>query len=528
MVQFKKAHTDVGQGSNKNLVNPTPPAQSLDSVPGNAQHTSGGNANGSRGASEKKNRNVKASTKKSGRRVGGKNTNRTKRGDPSSTKGAPYPVPPINGGNPSVTTSSVNSDFGFNIAGQAESTKFGGVRDNTLFKDWNRKAKAPVLATLESSNAVTNYVKSMNIDFKESIKDPTYLAEWNLCSNDMIRDIIRNTNAAKGAMDVATKDAIAEYIHEVSKLFTLEYELDVMMSWNPAEHHDTNAAIRHLAASLATDHFMTEKTKMREVLRSTVLPEPMLKYLRWLREYKLVNEMPESSKTCFRTLASLNLINQVYNTLDPSSSDVWQNTINASVDAVRNLDPRVPALLLDKVDCINFVMVKDYFSDACNRATYDPEFNNLFNNRLWVRGSGTGANALFPQSIGGTTALMALNTVTPLALALTNLGTQLDKTVADLPMENKGGPKVYKPTGSVLEFTHFFAHDATNPTTAQPYGFKAVQNWYESGDDSTFMIEDGTAVSGIATARGDTLEMFYAGNSNVNMAKRMSFHELFY
>lgn len=526
MVLFNKPVRE-GLGTNTNLVSPNAPFQSLDRTPNavlgegqmNMSEPPKGNSNDRRYQPKSK-----ANQKNSGRRSGRKEFRKTptmiNNSNKKPNKGYPLIVPPFGNDSNPTTTTTQRSDFSYDITGQPAATPFDGVRDDTLFKDWNRTQLKPKVDPKWSTNGVTSYTKILTCDFKSSLTDPTYATEWAITYSNLIRDVIRNTNASKGAFDVVTEGNIGDYIHEVSRLFTYLYELEVMMGWNPQDHSDTNAAIRHLAEQLAVeDSFLTYRTKMKEVLRSHVLPMPMLKYLRWLREYKRTNEMPESPKLSFRTQASVDLMESRYRGVPAST---WAQTIDASITAVRALDARIPALLLDKVNCIDFVMVKDYWGNACNRAHYDSEFNNIYNNRLWARGT-YGSASLFPDV--SDTALVALNTIRPQGLALCNLSTQIDKSFADMPLENVGGPKPYSTFTSSVGFVHFYVANSTSVNL--PYDLNPVKGWFEHGDDSTFTVDDASTVKGIAIPRGDTLQMFYPGKSNINMAKRLAFQELF-
>jgi hypothetical protein len=464
-----------------------------------------------------------ANQPRTGKRVGGRNGMKR----PTVTNKAPRNGLPIvafpvgSDGNPATSTTDRRSDFSYEITGQPAPTDFSGVRDNTLFKDWNRQQVIPKLGTTENTNACNSYTKILTCDFKDNIKDPSYATEWELVYSNIIRDVIQNTNASKGAFDVLNYTNLTNYIHEVARLYTYLYELEVIMGWSPSNHEDTNAPQRHLAEQVANETFLNQRTQMREVLRSAVLPLPMMKYLRWLREYKRSNAMPESPKLAFRTQVGIDLINKAYDG-DATQADYWNQNIASSIAAVRLLDARIPALLSLKVDCVNFVPVKDYYGSACNMAVYDPEFNNIFNNRLWVRGP-VGSTAIFPKVT--TTSIAAFNTETPLALSLANLSTQISKDFADLPLENRDGPKTFKLPSSTVDFSHFYA--ASNAGNVQPYLLNPVKHWFESGNDSTYIVDDATTVKGIAIPKGDTLQMFYPGVSNINMAKRMSFSQLF-
>lgn len=419
MVLFNKPVRE-GLGTNTNLVSPNAPVQSIDSTPnavlGRGQMNMSEPPKGNNSYKPRQ-----ANQKKSGRRSGRKDSRKTptmiNNDNRKPTKGFPFIVPPFgNDSNPSATNNQ-HSDFSYDITGQPTATTFSGPRDTTLFKDWNRTQLVPKTGATTQTNAVTSFTKILTCDFKDCIQDPTYATEWELAFNNILRDVIRNTNASKGAMDVINYVNISEYIHEVSRLFTYLYELEVMMGWNPSEHQDTNASVRHLAQELASDTFINYRTRMKEVLRSAVLPLPMLKYLRWIREYKRTNEMPESPKLAFRTNTGMDLINNAY-LGTASSATAWKANVEASITAVRGLDARIPALMLDKVDCVNFVMVKDYYGNACNKAHYDSDFNNIFNNRVWARGD-YGTASLFPSA--NDTSVAAFNTVTPDVLALANV-----------------------------------------------------------------------------------------------------------
>lgn len=525
MVLFNKP-VQQGLGTNTNLVSPNAPFQSLDRTPnsvlGQGQMNMSSPPKGS--GNKRYTPNSKANHKASGSRSGNKNFRKTPtmiNNDNRKPKGFPLIVPPF-GNDSNSSTTSQRSDFSYDITGQPTSTPYSAPKDDTLFKDWNRAQTIPKTGKNGETNAVTSYTKILTCDFKDSILDPTYRTEWDLTFNNMIRDVIRNTNASKGALDVMTKDGIADYIHEVSRLFTYLYELEVLMGWDPSGHENTNRVLRHLAQELANSTFLDYRTQMKEVLRSTVLPLPMLKYLRWLREYKNKNEMPESPKIAFRTTSVMDLIDKAY-TGNSTAASQWIGNVTASILAVRALDPKIPALLLDKVDCVDFVMVKDYYGNACNRAHYDAEFNNIYNNRLWARGD-FGSASTFPMVTD--TSVAAFNTVKPEVLALANISTQLGLDfTSDLPMENRGGPKNFGNFSTSVAYSHWYTCDTTAGT--DPFAFKAVVNWFETGDDSTFIVENNSLVRGIAIPRGDTLQMFYPGRSNINMAKRLAFAQLF-
>jgi len=427
-------------------------------------------------------------------------------------------VPPINPGKPGVAVQpSKGTGFGYDIGGSPTPTTIDMTRDSTLFKDWNRKPVVNAPDNENADNLLNSYMKVLDISFNTNIDDEAYDSEWRVIFNEIYRDIIRNTNASKGAIAGTEIDKITEYVHEVSRLFAILYQYEVITSWNPNNIEEFNMCNREIAQMLSKVEFLDFRTKMRECLRTCVLPQKTMMYLRWLFEYKRKNEILESDTLAFRTPNIMKLIKGVVENNLPEIEN-WENTIDASITAIRGLDPKIGPILEDKVDCVNFVPCKDFMGNAHNTASYDVEWNNIYRNRTFgSKGAGSTSMTTFPS---GLDAQIASSTVTPYGLSLANLSTQILTKSACLPLEGTG---VSTPdfTG-VTSYTHYYY----NFSTAGALTLSPVRYWFESGDDSTF-VYDNQIPGGIVIPKGATVNMYYPAQNNIGMAKRYSFQQLF-
>jgi len=451
-----------------------------------------------------------------GGRVGGK----FDRPENPVTKGFPIWAPTPTDG-PSWQTKEGSSP-GYNIEGQDTPTTYDEYRDTTLFKNWNdNDPGVPKPNDYDARNTIKNYTKCMEIDLKSCLLDLDYKSEWKVIYNILNRSVLRNTNASAGAMNIITEDKVQNYLHQVSKLYSLLYEYEVITTWNPDTIDQLNAGLRHLGSQAASTNYLDQRRIMREALRPHVLPGKMMKYIRWIHEYKRMNHQNETVVTCFRSPTTISLMDSLY-TGSPTGAQTWKDTTKDLVDAVNDLNPSIASLLLDKCDSIKFEPVENWMGMAFRGTTFDAEFNNIYNNRTWCeQDSPTDNKKLFPQPVNGS-AIAAFNTVEPFGLSLANLSYQLDAKSAALPLETSG-PSVVSTSDTTTSdsmWNHFMVYFESND-----WKFRQVLNSWEHGDNSNFTVD--SDLKGIFIPRGDTAEDFYPSKENIGMDKRRSFSLLF-
>jgi hypothetical protein len=517
---------NIGKGKNPSIGNPLPErVYSVDSLPANQpgyqRNLNRMEMNMNSGKNNNKSNNVKANNKsRSGAKTGG-SKNKYINNAPGKTayKDNPmnkptFPAFPVDTGNSGTTTSKGVSDsgFGYDIGGVPSPTSINMIKDDTLFRNWNKKPSINLPQTNGAENLLNSYTKVLDVNFKSNITDDDYKSEWIVIFNDLYRDIIRNTNASKGAIEGTEIDNTISYIDIVSRLFTILYQYEVITSWNPASEREFNTPNRELAQKAATVEFLDYRTKMRECLRIGVLPAKVMTYIRWIYEYKRQNPMLESNTIAFRDTTTMHLINGLVSGV-PEDIKAWKKDIDDLIENFQALDPKLGPILLDKVDCVNFTLCKDYMGNAHNSSNYDPEFNNIYRNRTVV----IKTNSDLKSSPVGSSAILASYSDTPFGLSLCNLTTQIQNDQASLPLERAG---IYTSDLDITTtYNHYYFTYVVGTLAFVPCGY-----WYENGDDSTFISDSGLTMS---IPKGDTINLYYPSLNNIGMAKRYSMKQLF-
>jgi hypothetical protein len=474
--------------------------------------------------SNKSSRNVTASdfkskTKPAGGRTGGKFMRRET--PPKGNTPFPFLLPSFDSGNPSSTVAQKGSGLGYDVGGQSNPTPYRSGLDNTLFRDEYVRPVAEMPDSLEAENTTIAYYKTMEIDFADSLKDNDYSTEFDNIYIGMYDDVSRNCNASQGALNIFTKNNMKTYLHEISKLFTLMYEYQVISSWNPQDPDIRNVNLRQLAIKASGTEYIDIRKDMQDALAPCILPPRWMTYIRWLVEHKRKNEFKNSATYAFRTPITQHLINGLLHN-DAPELDKWKNAINTNITNVNQIRETIMSLIKNKVDCVPFAPCYDYFISPCNTSTFDAEYNNIYKNRAWMQQDADPGSVIkvFPNSNASGNARLAIDTETPMALSLANLSMQINPKSACLPLEGAGTGVAYD-TGSGTNWSHWYLESTSNNET---YNVR-VGDWYYNGDDSTFVVT--SALNGIVMPKGDTVQMYYASERNIRAAKRHSFTELF-
>lgn len=448
-------------------------------------------------------------SKPAGRRAGG----RAKRDTTSKAPTNRYSVIPTRMSDKGGSKSSLNitpSDFGFDIQGANSPTPYQGKRDTTLFRDYNQKSIITKSDKVISTNAISNSIKCLNVDLKQSLQ--YYFDEaWVVIKNDIARDIVSNTRAAKGAMDVL--DDITGYFDKVIRAYDLLIELEVMQAWTPSSNDYYDRSFRALAVAVSTPLILEYRAKLRQALIPHVLPLDWMMYIKWLRETKLSNGTPESTKLRFNSLEGVSLIDAAF-TSTPLTK--WTDKVESTITALNNTNVAIPATLINNVNCVNLKNVKEYYTGVHNSAVYDPDFNDIFNNRVYMWDTGKLVNQ-YPLLTGSTPCYAAFHTDTPYAMALAALFRQHSQ--GGLPLE--GSAALAKVSGETTLFNSF----RISETGSFAHEIKGVDNWDEYRDDSTHVVDlalDGTLVKAMSSPKGENTLAFSADYSNIAMAARES------
>jgi hypothetical protein len=415
-----------------------------------------------------------------------------------------------------------SSDFGFEIQGSSSPTIYSGSKDQTLFRDYNQGGHLPETWPSNSVNSVTNSIKLLDIDFSQSISPSRgYSEAWNVIADLMYTDVIINTKSAKGALDRMSNAMLLNYFSVVSRGFDMLIQLEVLQAWNPSDNEYFDASLRQLSAKACTPELLRARTTLRQALIPHILPDKMLDYIRWIRETKLRNTSPESTKERFVDRQYLNLY---YHLTVGQPPTLYFSQIAAMVTEITNLDKAMSAILINNVECSNLRYVKEEYNNVHNSAAYDPEFNNVWTNRSVGSHEGGSSPTLkiFPHYQDGN-GTASFETTNPTVLALTTIGQQQLPATSGLPLE--GPMNTFNcENGTAHECNRFYFYIGVSGTVV----LKGVESWYEVVDDSMHVTNStGTALTGISTPKGVNTAAYILGDSNVQMACRESLSEIF-
>jgi hypothetical protein len=414
------------------------------------------------------------------------------------------------------------SDFGFEILGSSTPTIYSGSKDHTLFRDYNQGGSLPDIASSESVNTVSNSIKLLDLDFAQSITiSRGFDQAWRTIAGMIRKDIIINTNSAKGAIDRVDDANMLSYFDIVSRGFDMLIQLEVLQAWNPASNDYFDTSLRQLSAKACTAELLRARTSLRQALSPHVLPDKMMEYIRWIRETKLRNTSPESTKERFIDTKFLNLYYRISTAQSPHAFIAHLDTMVAQIHA---LDEILPALLINKVDCTTLRDVKEEYNNVHNSAVYDPEFNNIWTNRSVATtiGGTTPNYSVFPRYQDGK-GIASFETTNPTVLALTTIGQQQLPATSGLPLEGFMDTANCEDGNAFTCNRFFFYIGLTGNVT-----IKGIDEWYEVIDDSMHITGGhGSGLHGISKPAGVNTAAYILADSNIQMACRESLSEIF-
>jgi hypothetical protein len=421
------------------------------------------------------------------------------------------------------STPLTSSDFGFEILGSSTPTIYTGSKDQTLFRDYNQGGTLPVVSTLKSVNTVSNSIKLLDINFAESIDiSRGYKEAWFTIAGMIRKDVVINTKSSKGAIDRIDTANLLSYHDIVSRGFDMLIQLEVLQAWNPASNDYFDSCLRQLSAKACTPELLRARTSLRQVLIPHVLPDKMLEYTRWLRETKLRNTSPESTKERFVDKNFLDLYYYLTVGVPPAP---FLAKVTALIAEIYALDEILPAILINNVECTSYRNVKEAYNNVHNSAVYDPEFNNIWTNRSVVSTVG-GLNpdfTVFPRYEDGN-GIASFETTNPTVLALATLGQQQVPSTSGLPLE--GYMQAYNCENSTAHQCnrHFFYINGPTGDVV----LKGIDEWFEVVDDSMHVTNgSGSAMTGISKPAGVNTAAYILGDSNIQMACRVALSEIF-
>uniref|UniRef100_A0A2V0RBD6 Capsid protein n=1 Tax=viral metagenome TaxID=1070528 RepID=A0A2V0RBD6_9ZZZZ len=459
----------------------------------------------------------------SGNRIGGRFPNRQQRRNNNNSR----PVVPImrerGGRNNNSNLKVVAGDFGFNIDGSNSPNVYTGHSETTLFRDYNKNS-VKVENTGLNENNLTNAFKVLNIDFAQSILTGGYSDAYKVIRNKLERTIISSTNASRGAMDIIQAQNISLYLDSVVKAFDILIELEVMQAWDPDSNQSYDKTLRTLASKVSIAEVLEYRNKIRMALIPHVLPLGWMQYIKWLRETHLQNEVAESTKLRFVSTVTVSAMDDALQGKE-FSTWTWKSRVDAILTDLNNQDPRIPALIMAKVEDpdFSFQNVKDHYTLVHNSASYDPNFNDLYNNRTILWGTGTTTSS-YPKLTGTQNGYAAFHRVDPYAMCLAQIGTQMNITTG-VPLEGKNQPVKVGEEGTLN--THFFIE---GPIAGNiNYRVRGVEHWYEYHDDSVHNIDltaAGAPTKAYSTPKGIHVLNYVASSSNIQMAARESLTRL--
>lgn len=461
------------------------------------------------------NANKQTYTKPSGKRIGGKvkRDNKTKEPNKYITM-----VNRNKGGGSNKSDLTVTAgDFGFNIDGSSQATSYEGKRDQTLFRDYNQQSTIATSTTQTiATNSISNSLKLLDINLEQSLISG-YNQAWTVIKNCITRDIVSNTRAAKGAMDLLNE--ITVYLSDVSHAFDLLIELEVMQAWSPSTNDYYDRSMRAIASGTSTPEILELRAKLRQALIPHVLPHDWMMYIKWLRETKLQNSTPESTKLRFISSVGASLIDDTFRGNTPTD---WTSQVNSTISDLENLNPAIAATLINNVDCVNLKNVKDYYTGVHNSASFDPNYNDIFNNRVIVWEI-SGNVQQYPKT-NGTQCYAAFHTDTPYSMALASLNRQ--EAGFGVPLEGKVG---YVKVGGQGIAHNNFQMTETVQSTGSVFAITGPEDWWKYHDDSAHVVDiaaSGALTTGMSTPKGTDVIAFFAGTSNMDMAARESLSAL--
>jgi hypothetical protein len=410
------------------------------------------------------------------------------------------------------------SDFGFDILGSSTPTVYTASQDQTLFRDYNVRGSLPSLETDHSVNDVTNAFKLLDINFSESVTLARgYSDSWNEITDMIQKEVSLNTKSAKGALDRISASNLLNYLNVVSEAFDFAVQLEVLQAWNPTSNDYYDSSLRQLASLACTPELLRARTSLRAALLPHVLPEKWMTYIRWIRETKLRNICPESTKERFVSWKFAELCYQLSAGQAPTPFIAEIDTV---VGRLRLLDPFTSSIILNNTDSINFVPVKNNYNHVHNSAVYDGEFNNVWTNRCVGTATSGGALNHYPSFTDGR-GIGAFDSSTPSSISVATIAQQ--SYLSGVPLE--GAMRAFHCAGTPGdECNNLYFYIGLSGTVVM----KGVDHWYESVDDSMHIVEHGGGGvnQGISKPKGLNTSAFVLSDSNIQMAARLSLSEM--
>lgn len=529
MVNFSK-QVRTGVGTNTNLVSPNAPVQSLDRTPnavlghkGHHMHMSADNTHGKSNTANTSS-NQSPDSKRTGSQVGGKHMkrrNNTKKKD-NVKKG--YPVAPFNTGiNDSYTKSNLTitqSDFSYEIIGSTTPNDYSDSYYDKLFRDYNTASKSvtdTVGGIVNTFCGATNQFKLFRIDPKESNAAPGYVSSMTVILDVIRRNVESGTRSAKGAMEIFA--GVPKYLEVVPKAFALLIQLESLQAWNPPENTHFDNSLRILAAKISQGQILEWRTDLRQTLIPHVLPIGWMKYIKWIYSPHLRNESPYSTKQRFVEARIAHLIQRVLS--DGDLSD-FATEVQNTISEVKAVNQGVPSLMLNYVRDVDFANCKDWYNYPYISANYDPEWNNIFNNRgVYFKSTPTGTTISHYPTVKDDY-YVCFDSVTPYNMALTQASRQSDDNNPGLPLESN--QEVALLIGQNNWFNRFYISEFL----PEVFKLQPVISFTEDTTDSIHRVEFANVTGAVTIDKSysmphgvQTLAMI-AGDSNCRMAARES------
>lgn len=421
--------------------------------------------------------NAKTQGKPSGRRIGGKA--KIQKGSKEPRPVMPIPWPGNGGGGDSSQIKLTSSDFGYNIDGSPSPNIYVDNRDQTLFRDYNVRSLVRTASSTnpEQSNQfsdITNQFKTLTINPKLSNSLPGYLSQMTVIMDLIKRDVVSRTKAAKGAID-ALSDLTA-YLNTIPVAFATLVQLESLQAWNPKDNAYFDRSLRLLASKMSGTEILELRTQLRQVLIPHVLPVGWMKYIKWIYSVHLRNHCPESTKLRFVDGKFAVLIGEILN--DKPIAD-FSNYVTDLVDQVRNLNQTIPALMLNNVTCVEFANVKEWYDGMHNSASYDAEWNNIYNNRrVLFRKAADAEGDVTWMPTADENYYICVDTTTPYSMVIAQAARQNSPKQPGLPLE--GNVDVVKVEGQTDFFQRFFISEGSTGD----FGFYPVIEWVQDNTDS--------------------------------------------
>lgn len=419
------------------------------------------------------------------------------------------------------SNSKSESLFSYDVSGSEVAANYNGGTDHTLFRDWNVTALRPSLTTADdvSSNVVTCEFRNLELGY---VAGSTYFDQLLIIYNIWFKDVCEATNNSTSALKTINKDDIIIYLSNVAKAYDKLIQLQVLLGWNPKDHNYYDKSLRSIAVAASETTLISTRNKLREALVPHVLPHKVLTYIKWLRETKLQNSAPESTKLSFKDADTIALMD---NLCSGGSVDDYVGVIKGIIQDLHKLNPQIPPVLSSNVESTDFVDVWKYCENVHNSASYDKNWLDIYNNQPTFM-SKDGVSVSYPDDNNKRARFVAISQNPPLSLSMSSFASSyLNNT--GLPFQSLY--QQIKVDGQAVAHTHFYtfykSKDDTTPS------LRGVEHWYEIASDSTHVVDD-VNVSALANTKfisrvkGDGVYEIFADSENIEMAQRMALHEM--